>query len=540
MLNHFNMSHHLPQLMAYETAAVATQASYSRPLSHNELSYFLPSRAYGLNDMFVRIIVRAPPHLMSPLRFRVAWAIMRLRHTLLACQVQMEPGCYDEARFKYTPPSSPRRAAEEAEDTLHIVDDKTGPELMDAFLDPTTPRRLSSQRISGLDVAKHGPVSPGLEEYHILIMTIHAINDGVALHRHCDMILQLLCGSATPGGPPRTDAELLRLLELEWTMRCGAPREDAIIVPATEDRLPSPRSKFQLSAWTIDHQNVKKRAIGGHALPRIKSQVCKQTIELKFWDPEETAAIRAACKARGLTLTNATFALINFAWISTAQNHPELNSSKELPMMIYTAVSLRRHLAQPSSPLSSYMSLALGYCNIVLPSFIPATCNPGAMFWSRARSAQSQMSAFSRSPLLLGRCRLMGGERALRAKAFAKQDDEADGTLPQTGPQPAQPTPVVGTPSVALLGITCLGDLGDVYRPERYPSAQFVDAFSHVRNAKGALLMSTQMLNGKFSMTLGYDAAAFPLGVVDEFWAHYVGGVREFILDSSSVFSSKL
>ncbi|KAJ7471271.1 hypothetical protein B0H11DRAFT_1867869 [Mycena galericulata] len=529
---------------ASSSSVAAAMPSYYRALSPNELSYFLPSRSYGLNDMFLRLIVRAPPQFISPLRLRIVWAIMRLRHTLLACQVEMEPGCYDGARFKYTPPSSPYNAVEEAGDTVAIRDDITGPELIDSFLDPDAPRLVSSERISRLYVMKHGAVSPGLEEYHFVLMMMHAVNDGLAVHQHCDMIFELLCGSTTPGGRPRTDVELAHLLDLEWKMRWGEPRVGEVIVPATEDRFPSPRSKFQQSAWRVDHQNVQRRAIGGHALPRVKSKISKQAIKQEFFDVQETAAILAKCKSRRVTLANVAFALCNFAWIRTTQNHPELGSSKTLPMMVYTAVSLRRFLPI-TSPLSSYMSLALGYCNIVLPSFIPRLIDPHAMFWHRARSAQSQVSAFNRSPLLRQRSQMMGVDRGLRAKAFAKMDDEADGTVPRSTEKPSLAPTQLGAnanavPSIALMGISCLGDLGEIYRAERYPSLQLVEALSNVRKARGGILMFTQILNKQFSMTLGWDAAGFPPGFIEEFWGNFVGGVHEFILESSSKPRSRL
>ncbi|KAJ7712907.1 hypothetical protein DFH07DRAFT_400696 [Mycena maculata] len=520
-----------------EPSTVATRPSYHRVLSQNELSYFLPSRAFGLNDMFLHLIVRAPPGLLSPLRLRMVWAILRLRHTLLACQIQMDPGCYDEAQFKYTPPASPSEAVEEAGDTVRVYDDKTGPELVEAFINPTSPRKLSSRRIACIDVAKHGEVSPGIEEYHIIVMTIHAVTDGVSVHRHGNIILELLCGSSTPGGPPRTDAELAYLLDLEWKMRWAQPRVGEVIVPATEDRLPSPRSKFQMAAWTVDHQNLEKRAIGGHVLPRLKNQTCKQVIEQKYFDVQETSAILAKCKEQRTTLANASFALCNFAWIRTAQNHPEFYASKSLPMMFYTAVSLRRHL--PLAPLSSYTSLALTYCNIVLPSFIPRSVDPRAMFWLRARSAQSQMSIFCRSPLISARSHIMSAKRGLRAKAFAKQDDEDDG-MPQQKPIQA-PSPGASTvPSVALMGISFLGDLDQIYRTDRYPSAQLVNSFGQVRKAPGGIMLFTQMLHGEFSVALGWDVAAFPPGVIEEFLDNFADSVREYILGFSSDMSTKL
>ncbi|KAJ6602779.1 hypothetical protein DFH09DRAFT_1270613 [Mycena vulgaris] len=391
------LSYPLPAMSFSQSSkpAVALMPTYRRNLSQNELyvSYFLPSRAYGLNDMFARLTMCTSPALVSPLRLRIAWAIMRLRHTLLASQIEMEPGCYDEASFRYTPPASPSDAVQEAGETVGIFDDKTGPELTQIFMDLNVPRRLSSEHIARIDVARHGPVSPGIEEFHFMLMMLHAVNDGLSVHKH-------------------------------------------VIIPPTEDRLPSPRSKVQKSAWKVDNEKVQRRAIGGHALPRIKSQGTKHVLSGVLFNVEDTTAILARCKSK--RITSRTRCLRFAAWLGFAQRKPPRIQRVEDPSADDVH---RRQLAasfHPPSPLSSYMSLALGYCNVVLPSFIPPSADPRALFWLRACSAQSQLNTYARNPLLLARSQVMSTTRGLRAKAFAKQDDEADGTLPRSAPQPAQ------------------------------------------------------------------------------------------------------
>ncbi|KAJ7148683.1 hypothetical protein C8R43DRAFT_1128911 [Mycena crocata] len=509
--------------------ATAAMPTYWRKLGQNELSYFLPSRAYGLNDMYTRVIFRAPPALVSPLRLQIVWAIMRLNDTLLASQIEMAPGRYNDARFIYTPPSTPENAVEEAGHTLTIHDSKSGPELDQDFISGR--RRLSAKCLSRMDVARHGEVAPGIEEFHMAFMVLHAITDGTSAHG--STILQLLDGSSTPGGPARSDSELMQILEMEWNKRWGQPRVAfEVITPSTEARLPRPLSKFQAAAWKVDSQNVNRRAIGAHAFPRIPSTITRQTlVEAKF-DRMQTAALLTKCKMERVTLQNAVFALCNFAWIRLCASHPELDAPKTLSMMMYTAISLRRHLA-PVSPLASTMSLALGYGNIVLPAFIPAAADPAAIFWLRARSAQAQMRTQSKSPLLLARSQIVSAERSRRSQAFARQADEADGTLPAS-PRPHKlPEQAVNnaqSPSIALLGISHLGDLNYTYETEKYPSIEFIDSVGHSRKAKGGILLFTRSAQKCFSMMLEWDAAAFPPGLVEEFWNCFVGSVDEFIL----------
>ncbi|KAJ6605082.1 hypothetical protein B0H10DRAFT_2195551 [Mycena sp. CBHHK59/15] len=535
---------------------------YWQNLSQNELSYFLPSRADGLNDMCICATFRASPTLVSPFRLRIVWAIMRLRHTLLACQIEMRPGRYDDARFIYTPPSSAARSLDQAGETLVIYDDKTGAELYQECLGG--PRKLSAEHLSRLEIARQRVV-PGLVEYDMMMMQFHAVSDGLSSHKHINMMMELLGGSATPGGLPRTDTELIGLLELEWRVRWGGWGMDEVIVSSTEARLPSPRTKFQEVAWKVDPQNIQRRFILGLQTSGQQRQVQRQTNSRNSggwgngiaisnsldyadlagsncWEPDpkiirvssakknisvyvhgtimhkvrqsmgalqyELAGswqgchknLPPECKSQRTTIQNA-----NFAWIRIEEDHPEFAAPKTLPIMMYTAVSLRRYLA-PISPLSSYMSLALGYCNVVLPSFIPATADRHAVFWARSRLTQAQLRKYSRSPLLCGRSQIISAERGSRAKSFARQDDEADGTLPPSAMEPKAEAPA--------------------------SSGTFVDAISNVRKTKGGILIFTRTVQNRFSLTLIWDSVAYPPGIIEEFWQHFIGGVHEFIIDA--------
>ncbi|KAJ7485659.1 hypothetical protein FB451DRAFT_1432253, partial [Mycena latifolia] len=498
-------------------------------------SYFLPSRAYGLNDLFARLVFRAPPSFVSPLRLRIVWAIMRLRHTLFACRVEMKPGCYEDAEFAYTPPASPRQALDEAEITSRLYDDISGPELLEDFLGG--PRKLSSQNLSRLEVADHGPVRPGAHEYHLIIMAHHAINEGLSFQRISDAMLQLLGGSDTAGGHPRSDVELAQILDQEWRKRWShVPRAiDDVIVPATETRLSRGlRSKFHEAAWRVDHKIVERRSIGGHTFPRVKSPTTKPRIVQVRFNVAQTRAIAAKCKAERVTIQNASFALANFAWIRLCAEHPELNAPKTLPTMMYTAISLQRHLA-PVPPLASNMSLALGYTNIVLPAFLPASADAHKLFWMRGRAAQKQMITYSRSPLLPARTQIVSAARAARAKAFARQDDAADGTVPPRPVPAAAPTaapPASGpppVPSAALLGIAHLGDITSLYHADRYPDVELVDSIGVGRKAPGGMILSTRSFMGHFNMFMTWDAAGFPPGIMEEFWRYFVDGVHELV-----------
>ncbi|KAJ7716383.1 hypothetical protein DFH07DRAFT_934257 [Mycena maculata] len=526
-----------------EPASATTMPTYRRTMSQNEISYFLPSRAYGLNDMSCRLIFRAPPTLITPIRIRIVWAIMRLRHTLMACRFEMEPGCYDDAQFVYTPPSTPREALAEAAACVRVYNDVTGPELMQDFL--SGPRTLSADCLSALHVANHGRVAPGINEYHMLAMYHHGINDTLAVGGSLQITLELLGGPATPGGAPRSDVELARLLDDEWRRRWSVARDPAdVIVPATEARiLGLPRSKFCEAAWKVDHQLIQKRFIGGHVFPRIKTTVVQHRLFQVKFSVAQTTAILAKCKSHGVTLQNTMFALCNVAWIRLCAAHPEIPAPKALPMLMYTAISIRRYLA-PRSPLSSDMSLALEYFNVVLPAFLPRKADPRKVFWARGRAVQRQMFAYAHSPLLLGRSLVTSAARGRRAKAFARLDDEKDGTLPRRAspspralaspsppnPKPA-PAPNAPPPAAALLGLSLAGNTDAIVRPAAYPALALVDIAGGARKAPGGMLFAQRTFLGRLNVTLHWDGGAFGRGVVEEFWGSVVRGVREFLLE---------
>ncbi|KAK7044510.1 hypothetical protein R3P38DRAFT_167336 [Favolaschia claudopus] len=519
--------------------AASVMPTHRRALSPNELSYFLPSRADGLNDMFHGIKIHAPPSLISPLRVRIAWAIMRLRHSLLACRVEMPLGKYDEAEFVLRPPSSTGEAMAQAAATIRFFDDVTGRELMHAFLNG--PRTLSSDKLSAVHIARHGEISPGTHEFHIVYMLHHMINDSPAMYTTENGMLELLGGSNTPGGPPRTDQELAAILDREWMDRCGAQRipHDAII-PATEDRIQGlARSKFRDAAWVVDNKNIEKRFIGGHSFPRLKRKHRNMRwVEARF-DVAQTKAIMAQCKAKRVTLPNVIFALLNYAWIRLCASRRDLPERKDLPMLMYTAISTRRYL-KPCSALDSYLSLALEYHNVVLPAFVPRHISPVQAFWARGREAQRQMFRHSHSPLMLQRSVASGMVRGQRAKAWARIDDEADGTLPPTKhvsvPPPKPQSGPKPPPSLALLGITNAGDFWtNFFRPQTYPSITVQELAGMARKAPGSLFLASKTIKGRFTLAFLYDEPAFPPGMMEEFWRYVVDGVHEYVLEDNDL-----
>ena len=104
-----------PKVTPNEVCVSESDIVFERKMGDTELSYFLPSRQTGVNDMYVvyALGVRSPAHrfdcrylhlgfraphtLVRRSRVNLVWAILRARHPLLSASVQMHD--YDDVRF---------------------------------------------------------------------------------------------------------------------------------------------------------------------------------------------------------------------------------------------------------------------------------------------------------------------------------------------------------------------------------------------------------------------------------------------------------
>jgi hypothetical protein len=168
------------------------------------------------------------------------------------------------------------------------------------------------------------------------------------------------------------------------------------------------------------------------------------------------------CKENGISFTHAVFALVNLAWqrmgekgivtcdplepmcvFSSASSHLPLRAcvirvdsdASRFPLfrMMYSALCMRSSLAPlPSTALyplvqPSFFHLALGYFNIVLPSFPISSSAPASKtFFLRAKQTKAQILRAIKSKLLIGKALAEMEERRERAVGWARKDDEAE------------------------------------------------------------------------------------------------------------------
>ncbi|KAF8665373.1 hypothetical protein AX16_000392 [Volvariella volvacea WC 439] len=359
-----------------------------------------------------------------------------------------------------------------------------------------------------------------MQEYDMLICTTHYLGDGIALHTFAHDFFHLL--------GDRSQGDLVDILQSEWTTRCSDPDVENVIPAPLEDRLPNlPHNSIQRAAARIDFQLTQERLIGGHSFPKRGGQPRHTIVPTISIDESRTQKILKKCKEKGVSISSALFAICNIAWGRTSRQN------WELPMMMYSALNLRPNLVFHKSHHDSYWFIAIGYFNVVLPTFLPKDSDRGnveSMFWLRAHSAKKQSTVAAKSKLLSGRCREMARERAERARIWAKEDDEkAAGTRKAPDSVPAKPKAPARPPSNALIGLSLLGNLDAIYKHASFPEIQLHTLTTGSRQRPGGMLLFSYTFVGKLWVSLGYDENGFEKGVVDTYWHNILSGIEEFL-----------
>jgi len=226
----------------------------------------------------------------------------------------------------------------------------------------------------------------------------------------------------------------------------------------------------------------------------------------------------------------------------------------EQPLMLYSAMNMRPYLAPLKAAIAagdikdeheSVWFLAVGYFNVVLPSFLPGSHKRNGSaedtkavskdiisgtFWERARSAKNQSTKAAKSPFVVPRAHLMSKERRVRAIQWAKIDDGLE-QPPKLAPLDSNKPPP--PPSQALMGVSLLGNLDGIYKHTIYEEAgiRLQALTTGSRQRPGAMLLFVYTFVGKLWLSLGYDENGFEKECVGEFWKGLQDGVKEFLED---------
>ena len=224
------------------------------------------------------------------------WAYQLVRHPLLASYLDVES--YEEVRFVHPRPSSTLTALAQAEDRMVYLDeDASDLDIIDMYLNG--PRSLSNERLAMLVVANKGQ-----NQCEVMLCATHFLGDGMALHTFMNEFYTLL-GSSTTTVDSFTD-----MISAECAKTHSIPC-------SLEDRLPAigKGARFANAVGRDDNSRNDAQAIGGQSFPANGIKKSRKTIVPTFpYTAEETKAILARCKANGVTIAHAVFALCNIAW----------------------------------------------------------------------------------------------------------------------------------------------------------------------------------------------------------------------------------
>lgn len=78
------------------------------------------------------------------------------------------------------------------------------------------------------------------QEFSFLTGVAHVAMDGIGTHMSFQVFFELLGGVSLRTGISRTDEELMRILEDEWTLRYGpSAQRISVLPPSVEERAPS-------------------------------------------------------------------------------------------------------------------------------------------------------------------------------------------------------------------------------------------------------------------------------------------------------------
>ncbi|GAA6006593.1 hypothetical protein JCM10207_004987 [Rhodosporidiobolus poonsookiae] len=541
------------------SSLTGTPTVYKRHLGPTEVSYYLGSRGEGIeggvNDMYLHLGLKTRSALLNPDRVLDVWTELVKRHTLLASRVEFED--YYDVQFVYEPPANPSEARNKAASLLDLRTGQDGKALLDAYLNG--PRTLSDRRLAYLLVstpeATFSSSDPTTEqEYDVFFFATHFIGDGMALHTTADEFFSLLTSeSAFPLSPAPT-----------------------ALAPAMESKLLGSASwgKLGWAAGQVEFANDQAKLIGGHAFPRAKRGVRKTLVPTVSYDSDKTKRILATCKSRGSTISHAVFALCNVAFVRSVK---EERRKPEMPVMIYSALNVRGFLKKDDA---DPYHIAIGYYNVILPSFIPSSLPASTYFWHQSASVRAQTSKAVKSPFLAARTALMALERERRSIGFEKADEEkrrkevedvADALLglgisgapaqsdeakkaaetervareealkaartlagTKEAKEEIRPAALPKAPSTALMGVSMLGNLDGIYKHASYQGVQLHTLTTGSRQRPGALLLFAYTFAGKLFLSLGYDSHGFEAGAIEAWWAELLKGVDELLLEEPS------
>jgi len=142
----------------------------------------------------------------------------------------------------------------------------------------------------------------------------------MALHQFAHDFFTLLGGQSSVH-------DLEETLNKEWTERWGPHATASDILPCSiEESMPQHTGRFRRAVAAVDFKSNQNKQIGGQAFPRVSAKERRTIVPTVSFDESRTKAMLKTCKAHGVSISAALFALCNVVW---ARMRPD---GGELPM----------------------------------------------------------------------------------------------------------------------------------------------------------------------------------------------------------------
>jgi hypothetical protein len=267
---------------------------------------------------------------MSFTRILHIWAYQLVRHPLLAARIQMND--YEDVSFVHSPPASVDQAMKLASERFRLSrahDCDSGTDT-NADTDATStspmilsylngPRTLSNDLLSCLFFGTRNPftsdASPGREEqkatYEFMLCATHFLGDGMALHTFMNEFYTLV-------GSDSSTADIAGLID-----SAISEHRDRSLPRSLEERMPNVGNggKLARAVGKEEYLRSEARLMGDQVFAQNSTKRERRTIVPTFaYSAEETKKILANCKAKGVTIAHAMFALCNIAWSRRASS----------------------------------------------------------------------------------------------------------------------------------------------------------------------------------------------------------------------------
>jgi len=142
----------------------------------------------------------------------------------------------------------------------------------------------------------------------------------MALHQFAHDFFTLLGGQSSA-------RDLEQILNREWIERWGPQAVASDVLPCSiEESMPQFTGRFRRAVATVDFKSSQSKLIGGQVFPKVSAKERRTIVPTVSFDEDRTKAMLKACKAHGVSISAALFALCNIVW---ARMYPD---SGESPM----------------------------------------------------------------------------------------------------------------------------------------------------------------------------------------------------------------